>query len=322
MIGKKLKGYRQLLKLTGVTLANLAGINQPYLSEIENEKKVPPIDTFMNLINAISQNAPVTPENSNQVLTENNFKLFKKQFVVTKGETEKEKNYNYSEDSDHDYDLTGHNTTIYTITPNVSDYSTPIAMFNVRDNENFEIELDRVLRELYLLHSNSQEEYRELFRPNLLDFEINESSADLIYYVPQIRTSLFEWWYNHILQDFVYGDKIENNNPNFNLEKELLISVSSLENDEGNFSPVSTDNSVNLSKELLDGKTITIDLRITTDKNIKLLLDGQLLSNDELTALKFTLNGIRYNRKSNNQNSYFGRKRQKLIDEGYFDDKD
>ncbi|MFG7388644.1 helix-turn-helix domain-containing protein [Lactococcus lactis] len=34
-----MKEYRLNLKLTGATLANLAGINQPYLSQIENEKK-------------------------------------------------------------------------------------------------------------------------------------------------------------------------------------------------------------------------------------------------------------------------------------------
>ena len=48
MIGKKLREYRGKLRLTGTTLAKLAGINQPYLSEIENEKKVPPFDTFFS----------------------------------------------------------------------------------------------------------------------------------------------------------------------------------------------------------------------------------------------------------------------------------
>ena len=59
MIGKKLNKYRLMLDLTGTTLAKLAGINQPYLSEIENEKKVPPFDTFINLVTAISKIAPV-----------------------------------------------------------------------------------------------------------------------------------------------------------------------------------------------------------------------------------------------------------------------
>ena len=41
MIGKKLKAYRLMLDLTGTTLAKLAGINQPYLSEKKKKKKVP-----------------------------------------------------------------------------------------------------------------------------------------------------------------------------------------------------------------------------------------------------------------------------------------
>ena len=52
MIGKKIKEYRQLLKVTGTVLANLAGIKQSYLSQIENERKVPPLDTFINLVTA------------------------------------------------------------------------------------------------------------------------------------------------------------------------------------------------------------------------------------------------------------------------------
>ena len=70
MIGKKLKEYRQTLKVTGETLANLAGIKRSYLSQIENEKKVPPIDTFINIVNSISKISPINDENVNDVLTE------------------------------------------------------------------------------------------------------------------------------------------------------------------------------------------------------------------------------------------------------------
>ncbi|HAV95175.1 helix-turn-helix domain-containing protein [Lactococcus lactis] len=324
MIGKKIKEYRLNLKLTGATLANLAGINQPYLSQIENEKKIPPFDTFMDLIREIAQNAPIIPENSDKILTEDNFQLFKKQFTVTKGETEKEKYYSYSEDGDYDYDFTGHNTTLYTITPNVSTYSNPISSFYVRDTESFELEFDKILREFYLLHSNNQEKDEGFFRPNLVDFEINETSADLIYYVPQIRASLFEWWYNKILSDIV-DNLISDDNKTIELsisEGQLLMEIETLRNANGTFSPTNSEHTTNLSKELLDGKIVTFDFRSITDKNVRALLDGQLLSNDELTALKFTLNGIRYNRKNSNQNSYFGRKRHKLIDEGYFDSND
>lgn len=306
MIGKKLQEYRGKLRLTGTTLAKLAGINQPYLSEIENEKKVPPFDTFMNLVNAISKNALITEENKDFIFSDKNYNQFKRNIR---------------------YEIDGKNFNIY------ANHTDKLRMLGLIVSENpSKIEIEDRLRTAFRYFEEEVSEWEEKKIFNFIalnDYEeLNDDGSSSgylfngIYEFDFIRKSLYEWWYNHILQDFVYGDKIENNNPNFNLEKELLISVSSLENDEGKFSPVSTDNSVNLSKELLDGKTITLDLRITTDKNIKLLLDGQLLSNDELTALKFTLNGIRYNRKSSNQNSYFGRKRQRLIDEGYFDNED
>ncbi|MFG7388646.1 hypothetical protein ACGO3R_11895 [Lactococcus lactis] len=76
------------------------------------------------------------------------------------------------------------------------------------------------------------------------------------------------------------------------------MEIETLRNANGTFSPTNSEHTTNLSKELLDGKIVTFDFRSITDKNVRALLDGQLLSNDELTALKFTLNGIRYNRKT------------------------
>lgn len=82
MIGKKLREYRGKLRLTGTTLAKLAGINQPYLSEIENEKKVPPFDTFMNLVNAISKNALITEENKDFIFSDKITTNLKEPFVM------------------------------------------------------------------------------------------------------------------------------------------------------------------------------------------------------------------------------------------------
>jgi len=146
-------------------------------------------------------------------------------------------------------------------------------------------------------------------------YDLDETS---LYDFPFIRQSLFEWWYNQILTDIT-----DNLMRGFSIsEGKLLMEVETLRNTNGTFTPTNLENTTNLSKELLDGKTVTFDFRSITDKNVRALLDGQLLTNDELTALKFTLNGIRYNRQNSNQNSYFGRKRQRLIDEGYFDNKD
>ncbi len=286
MIGKKIKKYRGKFYLTGTNLARLSGINQPYLSEIENEKKVPTFDTFMRIITALASNGIIVDENASAILTEDVFNSFSNKITdykikKIKGDiTQKELMLRW--DGGKDWYCSK-------IEPNIS---FPELLVNT----------------FYKGHLN---------RPKGSEFILN-----FMYSFSEIKTPLFLWWYDYILKDFIYGDKIEKDSPNYNQEKELLLSVLSLENNNGVFTPFEVDNSINLSKELLEGKTVTIDLRSTTDKNIRLLLDGQLLSNDELTAIKYTLNGIRYNRQNNESSGYFGRKRQRLIDEGYFDNED
>ncbi|MDU0403482.1 hypothetical protein KF7HA_01842 [Lactococcus lactis] len=78
MIGKKLKEYRLSLGVTGETLAGLAGIKRSWLSQIENEKKYPPLDTFMNIVNAIAKISPLSDKNANEILTEERYEDFRK----------------------------------------------------------------------------------------------------------------------------------------------------------------------------------------------------------------------------------------------------
>ena len=308
MIGKKLREYRGKLRLTGTTLAKLAGINQPYLSEIENEKKVPPFDTFMNLVNAISKNALITEENKDFIFSDKNYNQFKRTIR---------------------YEIDGKNFNIY------ANHTDKVSMLELIISENpSKIEIEDRLRTAfqYFKEEASEWEEKKVFNFIALDDyeELNDDGSTSIYLFNGIyefdfiRKSLYEWWYNQILTD-ITDNLMSDDNKTIELsisEGELLMEVEALRNTNGTFTPTNLENTTNLSKELLDGKTVTFDFRSITDKNVRALLDGQLLTNDELTALKFTLNGIRYNRQNSNQNSYFGRKRQRLIDEGYFDNKD
>ena len=308
MIGKKLREYRGKLRLTGTTLAKLAGINQPYLSEIENEKKVPPFDTFMNLVNAISKNALITEENKDFIFSDKNYNQFKRTIR---------------------YEIDGKNFNIY------ANNTDKVSMLELIISENpSKIEIEDRLRTAfqYFKEEASEWEEKKVFNFIALDDyeELNDDGSTSIYLFNGIyefdfiRKSLYEWWYNQILTD-ITDNLMSDDNKTIELsisEGELLMEVEALRNTNGTFTPTNLENTTNLSKELLDGKTVTFDFRSITDKNVRALLDGQLLTNDELTAIKFTLNGIRYNRQNSNQNSYFGRKRQRLIDEGYFDNKD
>lgn len=334
MIGSKLKKYRLMLDLTGATLANLSGINQPYLSKIENEKIVPPMDTFMNLVNALAKVSPITDENFNEILTEKLYQEFKTNFTFEISDLKNETVFTAPKVEGENGKLvftvpkqvetgrSGYDVYIDVIGEHGDNWDTayiPPVFVPESDVTKKDKIVDDYLKAFFLSNYKSEDGINP---PNIMQLSNEEFKSIIIYDLEEVSQATYHWWYNHILQDFVYGDKIENDSPTYNQEKELLLSVHSLENNNGVFTPIETDNSINVSKELLDGKTVTVDLRSATDKNIRLLLDGQLLSNDELTAIKYTLNGIRYNRQNNEQNSYFGRKRQKLIDEGYFDNND
>lgn len=322
MIGKKLKKYRLMLDLTGTALAKLAGINQPYLSEIENEKKVPPFDTFMNLVTAISKISPLNEQNKSSVLTEETFNKFIESAIIKAHEIPE-----YPDKISITVNFKGIFNELGFIFDKNSDNSQyePMGHFKIGkeiDSEPFILEIYDELMNFFFNTIDDNPIYGSI--ENLSEsvlFDLDETS---LYDFPSVRQPLFEWWYNEILSDIV-DNLISDDNKTIELsvsEGQLLMEIETLRNDNGTFTPTNSEHTTNLSKELLDGKIVTFDLRSITDKNVRALLDGQLLSNDELTAIKFTLNGIRYNRKNSNQNSYFGRKRQKLIDEGYFDNND
>lgn len=322
MIGKKLKQYRLMLDLTGTKLAKLAGINQPYLSEIENEKKVPPFDTFMNLVTAIAKISPLNEENRSSILTEDNLNKFIGTAIIKAHEIP-----DYPDKVSITVKFNGISSELGWIFNKDSDNSKyePMEPFKEGkeiDSEPFKLEINDELLYFFFNTLDDNPIYDSI--KNLSEsvlFDLDETS---LYDFPFIRQALFEWWYNDILTD-ITDNLISDTNKTIELsisEGELLMEILTLKDTNETFTPTNLENTTNLSKELLDGKTVTFDLRSITDKNVRALLDGQLLTNDELTALKFTLNGIRYNRKNSNQNSYFGRKRQRLIDEGYFDNED
>lgn len=122
----------------------------------------------------------------------------------------------------------------------------------------------------------------------------------LIYATEEIDKARFDWWYNFILQDML--ESLDKKSQNYDQEWDLLSDVSMLlQNRDGSFTPDNSDETMNITKELLDGKTIAFDLDSIADKNVKLSLGGQLLSNPEKEMLKVALNSIRYHRQNKNK---------------------
>jgi Predicted transcriptional regulators len=300
MIGKKLKAYRINLELTGETLANLAGIQRSYLSQIENEKKVPPFDTFINLVKAIAKVSLITEENEDFIFSEKNYELFR---GVIRFEM-KDKFLNVFPNQTSKYELLG---------------------LGMLSEEPDHLEIEETLREAFNSLREDALEWEEKDVFNLLAVENYSETNDEghsilpiysgIYEFDFIRNSLYEWWYNHILQDImktgikdnvIYADETINEidtplsayNTNISEgDRKLLAELWPLMNENGDFTPTNDDNNTNITKELLNGKVVNFDLNSYTDKNIRLFLDGQLLSNQEKEMLKVSLSAIRFNRK-------------------------
>lgn len=269
MIGTQIKKYRQMLKMTGETLANLAGIQRSYLSQIENEKKYPPMDTFMNLVKAIARNAPIKSGNYEDILTEKAFEDFVNLLEI-------DIHYVDNEYFEGKY----------------------VIYIHYQSMELYHSVTDEKPDKNKIINNNISKQFFEGWREdriyNLLTITGHEDEFSIAYSIEDIRESLYIWWYEFLLTEFLYFAESKNSEFSEN-EADLISQIKSLRNEDGSFSPIDND-TTNLSNELLNGKIVTFDMRSINDKNMRVLLDGDLLSNDELTAIKFTLNGIRYTR--------------------------
>lgn len=115
----------------------------------------------------------------------------------------------------------------------------------------------------------------------------------IIYATDEIRKAKDDWWYNYFLSDIVnYSfhtkEYITDN------EWKILNQISSLRTN--NTYTTNDTKAVNTLNELLDKKTVIVDLNSIVDKNMKLFLGGQSLTNSEMVMLKVALDAIKYNR--------------------------
>ncbi|WP_460648520.1 helix-turn-helix domain-containing protein [Lactococcus garvieae] len=235
MLGKKLKQYRENIKDTGETIANLAGIKRAYLSQIENEKKVPPFDTFIRIVKALASRSLITKENAKVILTDENYQAFLKNYY----ESEVGKKSNISESE---------------------------------------------LREFFFNSFNSHNYFEDSDKINVFI---------IIYATDEIIRVKDDWWYNYILSDIV-NYSFHTTEHITDSEWEILNQISSLRTN--NTYTLNDTKVINTLNELLDKKTVIVDLNSIIDKNMKLLLGGQSLSNSEMDMLKVALDAIRYNR--------------------------
>lgn len=260
MIGKKIKEFRNEVKITSSLLAKNSGITQPYLSQIENEKRFPSVEVFFKLILTLARNGKITVENI------------------------------------HDLDIATFEE--WKATQSKEDYENSVELLEKQlfSNEDF-VFTDKIYEEL--LH----EKYERLI-------ELYQSSEESDIETAYTKELLFEWWYDHFLEDlyneFIYigVEKKVNDYILHPQEKEIMTTILSVRSEGGNYNIYDDSSEINANKEMLEGKKVKIDLSpIFFDKennySKKLLLeiDNEPLSPEELSALKFVIQGIRYNRK-------------------------
>lgn len=244
MLGKKLKQYREITKDTGETIANIAGIKRAYLSQIENEKKVPPFDTFIRIVKALASRSLITKENAKVILTDENYQAFLKKYY----ESEIGKKSKISESELREF------------------------FFNSFNANN------------YFDDNNKIDVFKDVFK---IDVFI------IIYATDEIRKAKDDWWYNYFLSDIV-NYSFHTKEHITDSEWKILNQISSLRTN--NTYTTNDTKAVNTLNELLDKKTVIVDLNSIVDKNMKLFLGGQSLTNSEMVMLKVALDAIKYNR--------------------------
>ncbi|MDN6545425.1 helix-turn-helix transcriptional regulator [Lactococcus lactis] len=285
MIGTKLKEYRLSLGVTGETLAGLAGIKRSWLSQIENEKKYPPVDTFMNIVNAIAKISPLSDKNANEILTEERYEDFRK-LVTLEFE---DYSIPYSEIEKMGYDFTSDYAVLYSGTYLFFGYIDDYDSIEIREKK-----IEEDIREYFFNeYKDPEHNVQNLVDKHLIESDKNGIRAPL-YKIEEITIPLYEWWYNHILKDFydTFNTDIEITN------EELVIfgALMSLVNPDGTFTPYSSEDITNIPKSLLNEKTVIFDISYIKDKNLKLTLDGRPLSNSEIDMMDVSVSAIRYKR--------------------------
>ncbi len=79
-------------------------------------------------------------------------------------------------------------------------------------------------------------------------------------------------------------------------EKQLLKDLIELRNDKSIFSKLKTYKDI--SHDIINGENIKINLDYIFRKNVKITIDGQALTTEDLTALQILIEGIRSRHKS------------------------
>ena len=277
VIGNFLKETRKDKNIKVVTLAKQVGISQPYISNIENGKRGVTKELFFKIIYAIAELSPITRD----VYYELELSEEKKEEIYiddTLGEFWDE----YYDDIKRDLNGTLDDEDEEAIST-FEDFESYVQLWNLEDMLTISGYSD------FLDSKYGVDNYTEFG-----DYQDYSSYTNPEY----VQELVFDYWYQSILSKFlelfeIDLSPIETNRALLSkLDKqefEIYSTVKSLRSKTGNFARY------HLQEE---NKDKLVDLNVLYDQEsiYNITLDGKPLSEEDIIALRNTLNGIRYSK--------------------------
>ena len=281
MIGSFLKDLRKRQNIKVMELAKSVQVSQPYISNIENEKRFPTKDLFFKIIISIAELSPLTYDVyynldlSEEQKEDIHIPDILPEFWAKHSSAILENLNQYLDDDEEEI-------------TSFEDFQNYVSSWNFEDMSTFPEFTD------FLDSKYGPNGYGEL-----LDYREYSSYQDPEY----IRSIVTDYWYHEFLTEFVnYFESVNTidgiSNSEYTQimldmltvqELEIYTAIKELQHRGGTFDRYQFKN--------IDKNNLT-DLSIIDDSEAiqKLTLDGKNLSSTDIIALKNTINGIRYNR--------------------------
>ncbi len=281
IIGNFLKETRKDKNIKVVTLAKQVGISQPYISNIENGKRGVTKELFFKIIYAIAELSPITWDVYYDLELSEETKE-----EISIDDTLAEFWDEYYDDIKRDLNGTLDDEDEEAIST-FEDFESYVQLWNLEDMLTISGYSD------FLDSKYGVDNYTEFG-----DYQDYSSYTNPEY----VQELVFDYWYQSILSKFLelfeidlspIETKIETNRALLNKldkqELEIYSTVKSLRSKTGNFARY------HLQEE---NKDKLVDLNVLYDQEsiYNITLDGKPLSEEDIIALRNTLNGIRYSK--------------------------
>lgn len=270
MLGKQLKEFRKAMTFPSGETAKIIGISTSYLSQIENERRLPTKDILVKLLYTLSKYSTITELNKDEFLNEQTYHIWRNKVQL-------------DHDENADWDTT---VDIYDGSDMLID-SIPV------DTENLNTVIEDTLKNYFYNFSyRNSSDYLDYKNGKFTEPEKHRFARNIRFFDDfNIDKKLIDWWITYFKQQL--KETLDNNSQNLNTDEETLYRYI-INFDFSNYSPNSVDkNNVNIQQLLLHNKKVVFDLELLRHRNLIVTIDGERLSPKDLYALELIISGIK-----------------------------